>query len=157
MKTSMCIAFASVMISTSACAQKKEDTPKLPAAVEKAFVQKFPEASKAIWEKENEQEWEAEFKLDGVEYSAKFLADGTWKETEQEIKVAQLPVPVQDAMKAQFADYKIKEAELAETSDGTVFELEIQNGKEKLEVVFSPSGELLKKEVEKEDHEEKED
>mgnify|MGYP003627220840 CR=1 FL=1 len=54
---------------------------KAPQKVEEAFAKKFPTAKKVKWEKENATEWEAEFKMNKVEYSANFLEDGRKQNT----------------------------------------------------------------------------
>jgi len=62
----------------------------VPEKVKSAFAGKFPNASSVKWDKENDEEWEAEFKMDGKEYSANFTVDGNWKETEYEIKKSEI-------------------------------------------------------------------
>ena len=62
--------FAVITIfSLSASGQTDKDAP---ANVKAAFAKKFPAATKIKWGKENEKEWEAEFKMDG------FKVDGFW-------------------------------------------------------------------------------
>lgn len=93
-----------------------------PTAVREAFSKKFPGVSDVDWDKENAQEWEAEFEQNGSEISANFRADGTWLETETEVQFADLPAPVQAALKGK----KVKEAARIERADGsTVFEAEV--------------------------------
>lgn len=66
-----------LLLSTGACASEHSDL-EVPEAVKTAFSQKFPAAKKVSWDMESASEWEAEFKLEGNEYSANFLTDGTW-------------------------------------------------------------------------------
>jgi len=153
MKKSIFIAIAAAAISTVAYGQKKESEV-APKTVETAFQQKFPTAQKVKWEKENDAEWEAEFKLDGKEYSANFSIDGTWKETEHEIAKSEIPSAVQNTLNTEFAGYKIEESEISETSEGTAYEFELEKGKSEMEVTIDANGNVLKKQVE-EDQEEK--
>lgn len=107
-----------------------------PAAVREAFSKKFPNVSDVDWGKENANEWEAEFEQNGSETSANFRTDGAWLETEVEIQVADLPVPVQSALKGK----KIKEAARIERADGsTVFEAEVR----KKDWLFDAAGKRL--------------
>ena len=96
---------------------------KAPQKVTDAFVKKFPNVKKVKWEKENATEWEAEFKINKVEYSANFMEDGTWKETEHEIDEKEIPQTVKTALTKGFPSYEIEEAEISETKEGTVYEL----------------------------------
>lgn len=122
----------------------------VPQKVKEEFGKKFPNAQKVKWDKENDTEWEAEFKMNGKEYSANFTNDGTWKETEQEIKVSELPDAVKKTLEKEFAGYKIEEAEISETPQGTFYEVEVEKGKQEFEVLLSKDGKVLKKEEEKE-------
>lgn len=116
-------------IGFSATAQK---TP--PTAVVAAFNKKFKDVKEVEWGKEKNGEWEAEFKNKGVEMSANFSADGKWLETETEIKVAELPVAVQAALKGK----KVGEAAKIVRADGTTFyEAEVHQ-----DLIFDANGKL---------------
>lgn len=142
MKTLKLFVIIFVAHSINACAQK----PNVPENVNKAFLQKFPNAQSVKWNKENETEWEAEFKLNGQEYSANFSTDGVWKETEHEIEKSNIPTKVKQTLDNEFAGYKIKEAEISETAEGSVYEFELKKEKLNMDVVVSPDGKVLKKE-----------
>lgn len=141
----------SIMLSTGACAQEHSDE-EIPETVKTAFSQKFPAAKKVSWGMESATEWEAEFKLDGKEYSANFLTDGTWHETEHEIKKVDIPEAIRQTLAKDFAGYEIEEAEISEKSNGSVYELAVEKGEEEWELVFDISGKLIeKKAIEEED------
>jgi len=130
-----------------------EDQDKVPQAVKDAFAQKFPTAEKVDWDKESATEWEAEFKMNTLEYSANFLEDGTWQETEHEIDQAEIPQVVITALRSNFPGYEIEETEMAETPEGTVYEFEIEKGKTEMEVAIDLNGKVLKKQMEEEEAE----
>ena len=136
-------------LSLSACGQSNQ----VPNKVKKAFEQKFPNASKVSWDKENASEWEAEFKMNGEEFSANFKQDGTRLETEYEIEKSELPASVKQALNSEFKGYDIEEAEMSETVDGKMYEFELEKGERSLEVSISPQGEIQKHEVMERDEE----
>ena len=141
-----------VLVSTmafTACGQKSN----VPAKVKTAFAEKFPNATKISWDKENSAEWEAEFKMKGKEYSANFNNNGNWKETEYEIKKSDIPSAVKSTLDTDFNSYKIKEAEISETSKGKVFEFAMEKEETDMEVAISPDGKVVKKEINKENDE----
>lgn len=142
----------SVLALSQACAQTIA-----PTEVTTAFSQKFPTAKKVRWDKEKETEWEAEFKVDGKEFSANFTSEGIWKETEHEISKAEIPEDVNMTLKSEFADYKIEEPEVSETAAGKVYEFIIEKKDSKLEVAIAPDGKVLKKEVKKDEDQEDND
>ena len=85
-----------------------------------------PQVKKVKWDKESDAEWEAEFKMDGMEYSANFLEDGTWKETEHEIEQKDIPDAVRATLDNELPGYEIEEAEISETVDGLTYEFEVE-------------------------------
>lgn len=116
------------------CAASAQKTP--PQVVVTTFNQKFPGAADVDWDKEKNGEWEAGFKLNGIEMSANFAAAGQWLETETEIAVSDLPQPVQAALKGK----KIKEAARIQKSDGsTVYEAEVR----RKDLLFDATGKTL--------------
>lgn len=126
-------------------------TESVPQKVKDAFILKFPEVSIVQWEKESYTEWEAEFEIKGVEYSANYMADGTWMETEHQIRKRDIPKNIRTVLKSKFPKYKIEEAEIAETSEGSVYEFQLEKGSENLEVAIDKKGAILKQEVTKDE------
>lgn len=141
------------LFSITACG---EGTTTVPSSVKSAFAQKFPKATKVKWDMENEKEWEAEFKMDGKEYSANFEVSGLWKETEYEIKKSEIPSLVKATLDKEFAGYKIEEAEVSETTQGKVFEFKLEKDETEMEIAIDPNGIVLKKEVKSEEEEDEE-
>jgi len=139
---------ASTMAFT-ACGQKS----KVSAKVKTAFKEKFPNATKISWGKENAKEWEAEFKMNGKKYSANFDNNGNWKETEYRINKSDIPSAVKSTLDKDFIGYKIEVAEISETVSGKVYEFMIEKGNSDMEIAINSDGELVKKEVKKENEE----
>ncbi len=157
MKSIILLAACSLFISVSAYAQKIA-SDKVPPPVHAAFKAKFPAAEKTEWEMENDQEYEAEFKVGTMEQSARFDRAGKWLETETEIKVSELPQAVQDALAKEFVGFKIEEAcKVEDVLHGSVYEAEVEKGKEEYDVLVDASGKVLKKESEKPEEGDKED
>jgi hypothetical protein len=144
MKNLLLITVLSIAIGTQSCEQKASGDS-TPEKVLSTFNQKFPNAKDVEWEKEDATEWEAEFNMDGKEYSANFSVNGDWKETEYEIEEADLPADIRALLDQNFSDYEIEEAEIAETAAGKSFELAIEVGEEEFEVVIDSQGNLTKK------------
>lgn len=116
-----------------------------PAAVKMAFEKKFPNATKVTWGKEVAKEWEAAFTFEGNKISANFGEDGTWLETEKEIKAADLPKAVSAAIKLKYPGWAIIEADKTETSKhGTIYEADQKSGTKKKAVAFKEDGTPVK-------------
>ncbi|UZR98974.1 PepSY-like domain-containing protein [Chondrinema litorale] len=133
---------------------QKEQEEKVPDKVLSAFKSKFPDAKKVEWEMEGENEWEAEFKLNGKKYSSNFSTNGKWMETEYAIKTSEIPENINEILNQNFKDFKIEEAEISETASEKVYEFEIEVDDEEYDVIINSQGKLTKqKESENDDHE----
>lgn len=137
--------------------EPKESSANAPEAVKSAFNEKFKNAKEVEWSQEDETEWEAEFEMNGKEYSANFSNDGKWKETEHEIENSELPEAVRATISQEFGEYEIESAEISETVEGVVFELAIEQGEEELEVVIDANGKIISKKKASEEDDEDED
>ena len=138
------------------CAQQS-GKQQVPEEVQIAFKAKFPKAKKVEWEREDDSEWEAEFKWNGKKYSAAFNNDGEWLETEHEIEESEIPSNIRAVLDENFSDYEIEESEMAETANGQAYELEIEVDEEEFEVIIDSNGNLTKKAESEEDEENDED
>lgn len=149
MKKHFLLAAILMSLSLNIMAQKTEN--KVPEKVKTAFKAKFQNAEKVEWEMENDSDWEAEFKMKGIKYSATFSSDGAWKETEYSIKKSEIPADILSALNKKFPGYKIDDAEIEETALGKFYEFELKKGKEEIEVLIDAQGNVVKKEDEKDE------
>jgi len=145
------IGIGMVFVAGIAIAFTTNGKDKVPQVVRDAFAQKFANVKKVDWEKESTTEWEAEFKINKVKYSANFLENGTWQETEHEIDEKDVPQNVIATLRSNFPGYKIEETEMAETSKGVLYEFEIEKGKSEMEVAIDTNGKVVKQQIEDED------
>lgn len=139
-----------IFIGFSACGESDKD---VPAPVKSAFSQKFSGATNVKWGKENDKEWEAEFKLGGKNYSANFDNAGTWIETEYQVSANEIPAAVKISLEKESAGAKIKVSEVTETKDGKSYEFVVGRGENKTEIVIDTAGNVLSKEQAKEENE----
>lgn len=151
MKTPILILSAVVLIGFAACGHSGKEVPE---AVQSTFFQKFPDATNVKWDKENDSEWEAEFKMNGMEYSANFENSGVWTETEYKINLKDIPETVKTSLNNESAGAKIKESEVCETDDGKVYEFAIRKGANEIELQIDCAGRIIKKEQSGEEEDE---
>jgi len=149
MKNLMILMVLASTMAFTACGQKSN----VPEKVKTAFAEKFPNAKKVSWDKENPKEWEAEFKMNGQKYSANYDNNGNWKETEYKINKSDIPSAVKSTLNKDFSGYKIEVAEISETVDGKVYEFMIEKDNSDVELAIDSNGKLVKKEVKKENDE----
>lgn len=143
MKTTM-IMLASALIVSCANAQKMNEAD-VPAKVKEAFAKKYPGIKAEKWEKEN-ADYEAEFDWNKVESSATFDANGNFKEFEQKMKSSSLPKSVTDYCAKNFSGYELEEAaKITDASGKTMFEAEMEKGKDHFDALFDEQGNFVKK------------
>jgi hypothetical protein len=120
-------------------------TEQVPANIISAFQNKFPNAKDVEWEMDN-SDFEVNFEIGEVEWSAKYDPSGKLVETENEIKVSQLPQNVRQSIESEYPNCKIEEAEQATLADNSVvYEVEVEKDKKTYEVQVSTDGKILKK------------
>ncbi len=138
MKKLMTMSVLALIVTLSACAQKL-DASKVPAAVKVSFVKKYPGLT-TKWEKEDGK-YEASFKQNGNTMSAMFEPNGTFTESETEIKVSELPASIAAYVKEHYKGKTIKGAAKITSADGVVSYEAVVNGKD---VMFDANGKFLK-------------
>ena len=127
MKNIFIVLLAGIMGISASCQLKVTE------AAKKAFATMFPNATNLKWDKESADEYEANFKLNGVAVSANFKHDGTWVETETTIKTTELPDAVTNAINSKYPGASYTHAERIEKPGGKIlYEAIIKvNGKKK--------------------------
>lgn len=141
-------AVLAVTVEMMACNQQKE----APKVVLESFVGHFENAQNIKWNQEKPNEWEAEFTMNTIDYSATFDQNGNWLETEHKIDKSELPEEVALSINESYADYSIEETEMVETPQiKTAYEVTIESGEEDIVLVIDTTGKILKKEIENDD------
>jgi len=118
----------------------------VPIIVRKAFEQKFPKIKKIIWDNSKVKMWEAEFRMNGSEYSVLFNVNGTWIKTEHEIGKNEIPTAIKSTLLKEFGGYKVIEAQISETANSKVYKIELNKEGQKVMANFDIHGKVLKKE-----------
>ncbi len=149
MKKNSFLLLISLFIFSAVIAQD-EDMDGAPMNVEKAFKKMFPKAVLTSWEIDEDDNWEASFKMAGKKQSASFNEDGEWIETETVISQKEIPQMVLASLNKNYPKHKITAAELVENSDGKWYEVEFDRGGSKYEVMFDAKGEIVNEEAEEE-------
>jgi hypothetical protein len=116
----------------------------IPAAVQKAFDQKFPNTKSVKWDIENTSIYKASFKLDGTKYSVSFNESGEWLETVTMLSFEQLPTAVKKAYNSTYSVGTAESVSKIETSNGiTKFRMKFKAGPYgfgKVQVFYLPDG-----------------
>ncbi len=141
--------FALIMaVNTSSCQEKKHKKDKgddnVPEVVVKAFKAKYPNEKVPEFKTDAHGYWEAHFKKKGEKYRADFNENGTWRETENSIKVSELPEPIQSKINSTYFLYTITEVEhVLSAKYGEFYDVEFkQKGKNK-DIMFKKDGSII--------------
>jgi|WetSurMetagenome_2_1015567.scaffolds.fasta_scaffold766823_1 hypothetical protein len=118
---------------------------KVPSTVKQAFEVKYPGATDIKYGVE-QNDYQVKFREEGVRMTASFDEYGSWLMTATEIRASDLPKDVSASLAKNFAGYLISEVERIETSQyGILYEMDLDNDHEAIEVQIAPNGDILKK------------
>lgn len=95
------IFFPLVVVLLSGSAKQIE----VPAVVMEAFSKQFADAKNIEWSEESENEFEAEYQMNGKEQASNFDSNGKWLITETEVEVSEVPAVVQKAIDREFVGF----------------------------------------------------
>lgn len=113
---------------------------KAPEAATTAFYKMFPNAAFVKWGKED-NDYEADFKLNGKEMSAVFDAKGNHKETEEVVKEKDVPAKAMTYFKEHYKNSSVKEfAKITKADKQVLYEIGIK-GKD---ILFDTNGNFVK-------------
>lgn len=143
MKKTITIIFAVLSATMLSARANYDDIAAPPAAVEAAFSQMYPNATRVEWEKEHGR-YEAEFYIDLSEKEAIFKADGTWLRTKTEISPADAPAAATQAVKDKYPQWVIDDIDFYEDASlGEFYLFEIEKGSLDKHIKVRADGSLL--------------
>ena len=131
---------------------------KVPQNVQTVFKKVYSNVPDVKWDKEGDNQFEAEFTLKSVKTSVVLDEKGKLEETETAIKIAELPRTIAPYVSKNFEGYEITEAAKIVDDEGNVtYEAEISDGKVRKDLLFDKDGNQLQKKADKMEAEDEED
>ena len=144
--------FSAALISLNMNAQKIT-ADNVPSSVTTAFKAKFSIAEKTTWELEYDN-YQADFSVGKVDFSALFDKDGKWLETVTYIKPSDLPKAVKETLGKKYGEvlsaYKLDDVEKVETEKTTKYTMDVIKGEETFELEIDSEGRISKDAVKSE-------
>lgn len=145
-KTFATLALALLVGAGASAGNIKESS--VPAVV-KSYVEKvYPRVSPVEWNYEEKGNYyNAEFKIDGANYSLDISPEGTLINSTNEIAASQLPNAAEAYIGKQYPGFQIKEARKLVRRGSTYYEVDIHGQNSNQMLTFSESGKLLDKKL----------
>lgn len=135
-----------VLTSTSFSQETKIPKKQVPSAVLKAFKDSYPAAKIRRTNKESKHGmlyYEIESKDGMTKRDVLYTPAGEVSEIEEIIPADQLPSAVKTTVTNQYPHAKIRSVEKNMQGAAVQYEVLLQNGKKKFEVIYSPEGSTL--------------
>lgn len=141
---------------TWAACDDDDDNYSPSSEVVSAFKAKFPGAEKVEWKKKNVYQV-ADFTQNGVETEAWFDAAGKLILTEIDVAYSQVPVAAREWIAAsEYAGWEIDDVDkVVREGMATVYVVELESGKNEVDVYFSETGEWIKTVVDSDNNDDK--
>lgn len=114
----------------------------VPSVVLNAFMTAYPQASDVEWELRGST-YNVDFEIGKIDHEAWYDAGGKLLKHKEDVPLHSLPVAVADAIKKEFAAYKLDDADKVE-EDGKIFYLiELDGSPNDRILQISPEGKVL--------------
>ncbi len=136
-------AFAMLFMASTlfACDNNSDDVnpDDVPAAVKETLLSSFPDAADIDWEQKGD-DYEADFDVNKVDYSALFNASGSLIKHKQDIPESELPDAVRAAINTDYAAYRLDDIERLEEGQTMLYQVELDNNTKDEKLVYSADG-----------------
>ncbi len=120
----------------------------VPAVVKSYVLKSYPRVSPVEWNYEEKGNYyNAEFKIDGANYSLDISPEGTLINSTNEIAAVQLPAAANAYIAKHFPGFQVKEARKLVRRGSTYYEADIHGQNSNQMLTFSESGKLLDKKL----------
>ncbi len=105
MKRGLFLLILIILLTHNSC--QNTETIKVPQSVAANFIAKYPVIKYPEWVIDQSGYWEARFMLDGNRYRADFQRNGLWIQTENSVKISDLPIEIRHIIDNRFPSSKI--------------------------------------------------
>lgn len=143
------VALGALTLTLQSCDDDDDKGIRVPAELQNALAEKHGDAQRVEWETKGTY-FVADFYEDNYEKEAWFTPDGVWQMTETDIPdLAALPVTVKSAFESsQYAAWHVDDIDKLERKDvETVYVIEVEQGKQEIDLYYSEGGILIKEVV----------
>lgn len=114
----------------------------VPAAVEKSFKKKFPNAKEVEWAR-NGDRLEADFDVSRTDHKALYQPNGKLLAWKCDIRAGALPPAVTKAIRTQYKGYKIDDAEKVTRDKTELYQVELDGNPDDIRLVFDKEGNII--------------
>ena len=128
----------------SAGVQAQKPLVNVPEPVAKTISAGYPAASELKWTEKNGR-YKADFKVGKTDHKVWMDGAGAVLKHEYEIKKAELPKLIQEAVLKDFAGYTIGDCEKTEEKSVATYKVELKNAQGKKKVDFTSGGKVIEK------------
>ncbi len=144
-KKLLTVAFAVMGATMAGCDDISSDGIDVNRQVESAFRSRYPRTSRVEWEFKQGY-YVADFRRNNSEAEAWFTPQGEWSMTETDVRHANLPQTVNDALEqTEYADWRIDDIDMLEYPDReTVYVIEVRQDHAEYTLYFTTDGVLVK-------------
>lgn len=119
------------------------DESQVPTKVVTAFKKAFANATDVEWERQGNQ-YQVEFEMTPhSDFDAWFDTSGKLLRHSEEITAAALPQAVVEAIRTNYAAYKIDDVKKITENKTETYAVELERGSEELNLIFSKNGKLV--------------
>ncbi len=117
----------------------------IPNAVVKSYLsQNSKGAQDSVWSKETVTIYKVYFVDDGKRYEAQYVEDGKWIKTFTKVSQIDLLPNITGQIIDLYPDHKIAKSYIELNNDGKFYAIDLEKGKDKITVYFTPSGKFFK-------------
>mgnify|MGYP001770786101 FL=1 len=132
-----------------------------PEKVKTSFQSKYASASNVRWSKYqndvpiewdwvgwprlSESDYAVRFTMNGSDYWAWYDASGNWIGTVSTAGGSSLPAAVNKTLQSQYGKYTVTSVQKENDKDRTAYEIQMENGSDKLKLLVDENGKIMKK------------
>jgi hypothetical protein len=119
--------------------------PVANAMVLRSFNSKFPKATHIVWQQMDVFKWHVNFILRKKRCTALFTSEGNWLETVTLLSSDKIPRQLQRTLEETNNSDPLQQIYYVQTPDRTIYEMNLRNGLNTLQLLFDTSGKIIGK------------